>query len=81
MRLTLALALVASTMGLGLAVAPDDAAAKDNDYRYRARTYRVAKACNHDCVRARSLDPSGTYRAYPDWARAALSPKSDGRRR
>ena len=28
---------------------------------------------SHECIRARSLDPGGNYRAYPCWARAALS--------
>lgn len=32
-----------------------------------------------DEVRARALDPGGSYRGYPAWARRALAPKSDGR--
>jgi hypothetical protein len=81
MRLTFALTLAAGVVGVGMACAPEPAEAKDDYYRYRGRTYRVTKACDHTCIRARSLDPAGTYQAYPDWARAALSPKTDGRRR
>jgi hypothetical protein len=28
-------------------------------------------------IRARNLDPAGDYKAYPNWARSALSPKGD----
>ena len=28
-----------------------------------------------DHIRAKSYDPAGSYKAYPDWARYALSPK------
>ncbi len=31
-----------------------------------------------DELRASYLDPAGNYKSYPAWARAALSPKSDG---
>jgi len=34
---------------------------KDNDYS----------------IRANSVDPSGDFKGYPDWARAALGPKRD----
>jgi hypothetical protein len=77
MRGTFTVLLAAAAVLASLA----PAAAKDDYYRYRGKTYRVTKACDHTCIRARSLDPAGTYAAYPDWARAALSPKSDGRRR
>lgn len=30
-------------------------------------------------ARANNLDPAGDYKGYPNWARVALSPKSDGR--
>ena len=30
-----------------------------------------------DSVRANALDPSGNFKGYPDWARAALSPKDN----
>ena len=31
-------------------------------------------------TRAESYDPTGSYSAYPDWARYALSPKNGGSR-
>lgn len=40
------------------------------------RSYR---AVPYD-ARAHSVDPAGTYKDYPNWARWALSPKSDGGR-
>jgi uncharacterized membrane protein len=82
MRTTLclpfAVTVAALAATLGLAAASGEASAET--YRYRGKTYVVTKRCDHDCVRARHLDPAGNYRAYPDWARAALSPKTDGRR-
>jgi hypothetical protein len=39
---------------------------------------RIVRRETHDDVRANSLDPAGDYKGYPSWARAALSPKSDG---
>jgi hypothetical protein len=45
--------------------------AHKSDYYYARR----ARDDAHDCVRARSLDPGGNYKAYPCWARAALAPK------
>jgi hypothetical protein len=56
------------------------AQAGDSKSRYKNARY-YAKPCDHTCVRARHLDPAGNYKAYPDWARAALSPKTDGARR
>ena len=73
MRTFLALALATTV----LAVLP--AAAEAEHYRHGGKAYRVAKPCDHTCVRARNLDPTGAYAAYPYWARAALSPKG-GRR-
>jgi hypothetical protein len=72
--------IVIMLAGIGMTALNDAADAADY-YRYRGKFYRVTKACDHTCVRARSLDPAGTYRAYPDWARAALSPKAGGRSR
>jgi hypothetical protein len=34
-----------------------------------------------ECERARHADPTGTYAAYPCWAREALSPSDSGRGR
>jgi hypothetical protein len=76
MRATLALLLAVTGAASGLTVLPHDAEAARDGYRYRGKVYR--KSCGHDCVRANALDPAGNYKAYPDWARAALSPKFDG---
>ncbi len=50
-------------------------------YKY-SRDYRdnrdFRRRNNPDSARANNLDPAGDYKAYPDWARAALSPKYDG---
>jgi hypothetical protein len=78
MRATLALILAITGATAGMAALPGDAEAAGQYYRYRGKIYR--KACNHDCARANALDPAGNYKGYPDWARAALSPKTDGRR-
>jgi hypothetical protein len=45
-------------------------AQKSDDYRAKR-----ARDEAHDCVRAESQDPAGDYKAYPCWARAALSSK------
>jgi hypothetical protein len=78
MRGFLALLIAATGTFVGVTVVSTDVEAADY-YRYRGKYYRVTKACGHDCARARALDPGGNYKAYPDWARAALSPKTDGR--
>jgi hypothetical protein len=80
MRGFLALIIAATGTFVGVTLLPTDAEAADS-YRYRGKYYRTSKVCGHDCARARSLDPAGNYRAYPDWARAALAPKFDGRGR
>jgi uncharacterized membrane protein len=78
MRATLALLLAVTASVSGMATLPGDAEAAGQYYRYRGKTYRITKSCDHDCVRANHLDPGGNYKAYPNWARAALSPKTDG---
>jgi hypothetical protein len=78
MRALLALILAVTGAVSGLSALPGDAEAAGQYYRYRGKVYRITKACDHDCVRANALDPGGNYKAYPDWARAALSPKTDG---
>lgn len=78
MRTLLALTLAVTGAVTSLALLPGDAEAASEYYRYRGKVYRVTKTCDHTCIRARSLDPAGTYAAYPDWARAALSPKQGG---
>jgi hypothetical protein len=57
--------------------------ADGNYVRYKyARNYRdygdFRRRNNEYSARANNLDPSGEYKAYPDWARIALSPKFDG---
>ena len=48
---------------------------KKYDYRYaRKRNWRVEREYE---ARANDLDPAGDYKGYPNWARAALSPKYD----
>ena len=32
---------------------------------------------SYDRARAEDVDPGGSYKAYPDWARYALSPKGN----
>jgi hypothetical protein len=76
MRVTLALIVAVSGVTSGVVVLPGDAEAANPNNRYRGKAYR--RACGPDCVRANALDPAGNYKAYPDWARAALSPKTDG---
>jgi hypothetical protein len=79
MRATLALILAVTGSAAGTTALPGAAEAAGEYYRYRGKIYR--RACGPDCVRANALDPGGNYKAYPDWARAALSPKTDGTRR
>ena len=44
--------------------------------RIERREREQRKRDSHDSIRANALDPSGDYKGYPDWARAALSPKN-----
>lgn len=81
MRALLVLAIAAAGSFTAMAALPGDAEASHESRRSNGKYYRVTKACGHDCVRANALDPGGDYKAYPDWARAALSPKSGGRSR
>lgn len=41
----------------------------------RAAAERQRNRESLDAARANDLDPAGDYKGYPDWARAALSPK------
>lgn len=48
---------------------------KSYEHRYaRKRNWRVEREYE---ARANDLDPAGDYKGYPNWARAALSPKYD----
>ena len=42
-------------------------------YPYERSVRSYERGDSHECIRARSLDPGGNYKAYPCWARAALS--------
>jgi hypothetical protein len=81
MRVIIAIAVVlGATIAMALPVdarqakkvrSPDayPSRARKSDYHaFRAREDAA------DCVRAESLDPAGNYKAYPCWARKALSP-------
>jgi hypothetical protein len=62
-------ALVLSVAGtLFLSLTPN---ADAKSYRHR----HWSQNAEADHIRAKSYDPGGSYKAYPDWARYALSPK------
>lgn len=60
------------------------AAAAVNINRVQGTQYYKAPSYTSDdsstAIRARSLDPAGNYKDYPDWARAALAPSLRGGR-
>ena len=58
--------IVAATLLLYLAPTAD---AKSHRHRHYSQNAEAAH------IRAKSYDPGGSYKAYPDWARYALSPK------
>lgn len=69
------LILTAMVMSLGSLVAIEAAEAKSK----KRKVYSVSAArLEYERARADSVDPARTYGAYPDWARYALGPKSDG---
>jgi hypothetical protein len=84
MRVLIAVAVILSA-SLAMAVPAESRqnkkGARSPDYstsRAHKSDYYHAKGARdeaHDCVRAQSLDPAGDYKAYPCWARAALSSK------
>ena len=50
---------------------------KKYEQRYaRKRNWREEREYE---ARANDLDPAGDYKGYPNWARAALAPKYDGK--
>jgi hypothetical protein len=76
---------IAAVLGASLAMAlpldarqakkvrsPDGHTARARPSDYNASRAREDAA---DCLRAESLDPAGNYKAYPCWARKALSPQ------
>jgi hypothetical protein len=40
--------------------------------------YKYRGTDTEECIRARDVDPSGSYAGYPCWAQYALSPKRRG---
>ena len=54
---------------------PRKLVSKDRDQRKPARP-PVEKDSSYS-ARANAQDPSGDFKGYPDWARAAISPKLD----
>lgn len=84
MRLKLLIVALTGSVAAASLVSVATAAETSNRTRAQAeqryskyRKYRASKENSHT-VRANSLDPARTYGGYPDWARVALSPKSDG---
>lgn len=64
--------------------APSEAKSGVRKDKAKPHSYRAIKVERSDpndpsCILAESLDPGGTYSAYPCWARAALAPKGDGK--
>lgn len=73
--------LVLTTVAGGLFAAADSADARTYKTYKKYRTYKVYD--NSDsaiAIRARNVDPAGDYKAYPDWARYALSPNRENNR-
>lgn len=74
MRMVIVLAALAG----GVFAAAESADARKYKTYKKYRYYKVYD--NSDsaiAIRARSVDPAGDYKAYPYWARYALSPKGD----
>jgi len=70
---------------IGISAQPADAyRARKGCYEDRHGHVRCRGAVGHrrdsysyDRARAEDVDPGGSYKAYPDWARYALSPKGN----
>ena len=70
---------------IGISAQPADAyRARKGCYEDRHGHVRCRAAVGHhrdsesyDRARAEDVDPGGSYKAYPDWARYALSPKGN----
>ena len=74
-------AAICATLALSLASGGAEAkSCKKKNGCYRDQEYsqadqRTAQEREYDRARAKAYDPGGSYEAYPDWARYALSPK------
>ncbi len=85
MRLaTLTATVLTAAIALGLGAA--SAEAKSCKYKKHGCTRdqyareldrRTASEREWEHTRAKAYDPGGSYEAYPDWARYALSPKGN----
>jgi hypothetical protein len=78
-NLAMALATVLSAALLLTATTAADAKSRKHHKGHRdtaAHDRRSADEREYDRARAKAFDPGGSYSAYPDWARYALSPKS-----
>lgn len=68
---------LAVTMALASVATPADArsrkAKRAPAYPYERSYVQRENPDSAECIRARSLDAAGNYKAYPCWARAALS--------
>ncbi len=77
------LCLFTATSGSFAADRGDDREHSDQTRYRRHRSGHVERLTRdqreYEHIRAESADPTGSYRAYPDWARAALGDKG-GRR-
>lgn len=65
---------IKSTLVLGAAAAIMFSLAPSADAK-SSRHRHWSQSTEADHIRAKSYDPAGSYKAYPDWARYALSPK------
>jgi len=81
-KLAITLAAILSAALLLTAAADADAKSRKRHHGYHGHRVaatqdrRSADEREYDRARAKAFDPGGSYSAYPDWARYALSPKS-----
>ncbi|MEL6373595.1 MAG: hypothetical protein AAFR04_06460 [Pseudomonadota bacterium] len=86
MKALVVAALAAGVVSFGMPAPPAEAGAKSyKSKRYAAkrsfrRNLRSRRGESFEAVLARSADPSGQYAGYPNWARIAFGPRSDGRK-
>lgn len=74
---------MAALIALAL-IAPTASAAPGDRRKPRVQPVQAPAPMPRDAARSYvgdAYDPSGNYRAYPDWARRALSPRGGGQGR
>lgn len=89
-RVPVAALVLAAAVGAGVSTAPAEArgrkcwetdsgrvVCRGRSYDTRSVDRRTEAEREYDRARANDVDPGGSYSAYPDWARYALSPKSN----